>query len=100
MMISPQQFTENYRNAPYLKLIEERDRLIREIRRFEKNEIAGNRNGQEWKYCPSPDVRYQMHLEYLSGICCLMEKRYNEAYVWGGRTLKQDAETAGNAEGR
>ena len=43
-------------------------------------------------YSPSPDVRYQMHLEYLAELCKLMSRRYNEEYVDGCRTLQQDAE--------
>ena len=43
-------------------------------------------------YSPSPDVRYQMHLEYLAELCRIMQEKYNEEYVWGSRTLKQDAE--------
>ncbi len=92
MMISPQCFVEEYENASYPELIKMRDRLIRDLRRFEKNEMAGDRSDPEWKYCPGPEVRYQMNLEYLAGICTLMKERYNENYVWGNRTLKQDAE--------
>ena len=37
--------------------------------------------------CPSPDVRYQMYLEYLSGLCLFMRNKYNEEYVWGDKKL-------------
>ena len=92
MMISPETYIARYRTAPYTELIKARDRLISNIREFEKNETAGDRSGPEWTYCPSPDVVYQMNLEYLAGICRLMQERYRDEYVWGDRILKLDAE--------
>ncbi len=96
MMISPGMYAEQLKETPYTELIREKDQLVESIRKFEKAELAGDRSDPDWKYCPSPDVQYQMHLEYLSELCRLMQERYNEEYVWGGRTLKQDAEEPGN----
>ena len=56
-----------------------------------KSEIAGDRSGEEWGIHPQPDVRYQMYLEYLGKLCELMQKKYNEEYVWGDRSLQEDA---------
>ena len=92
MMISPGVYMEQLKDASYLELIRERDQLIKSIRKFEKNELAGDRSDPDWRYCPSPDVQYQMHLEYLSELCSFMHEKYNSEYVWGQRTLKQDAE--------
>lgn len=92
MMISPEVYMEQLKDAPYAKLIQERDQLIENIRKFEKAELAGDRSDPEWKYSPSPEVRYQMHLEYLSALCRFMHDKYNQEYVWGGRRLKQDAD--------
>ena len=98
MMISPGSFAERWEKLSYLELIKERDRLIRFLRHFEKKELAGDRSDPEWKYCPSPDVQYQMNLEYLATLCGIMQEKYNTEYVWGGRTLKQDADGIGASE--
>ena len=92
MMISPEMFREGLKDKSYMELIRERDRLIRFIRKFEKDEMAGDRSDPGWRICPAPDVQYQMYLEYLANLCRMMQEKYNEEYVWGERTLKQDAE--------
>lgn len=92
MMISPGTFAEKWEKLSYLELIKERDRLIRFLRHFEKKELAGDRSDPEWKYHPSPDVQYQVYFEYLAVLCGIMKEKYNTEYVWGGRTLKQDAD--------
>ncbi len=91
MMISPEAYIDRFKGAEYLDLISERDRLIRFIKEYEEKDIAGDRSGKEWGIYPQPDVRYQVYLEYLSRLCMLMMEKYNEDYVWGGRTLQEDA---------
>lgn len=91
-MISPNGYTEMLKNKSYLELIRERDRLIRFLWKYEENEKAGDRSDPAWSMCPGPDVAYQMYFEYLAALCEMMHKKYNEEYVWGDRTLKQDAE--------
>ena len=100
MMIAPDVFVKQFEDVPYLDLIRERDRLIGEVRRFEVKEMAGDRSDPAWGVCPMPDVRYQMNLEYLAGLCRLMQERYNEEYVGEDRTLKDDAEKKGVRSGR
>ena len=87
MMISPDGYIESLIDADYNTLIEERDQLIDFIVEFEQKEKAGDRSGEEWRFMPSPEVRYQMHLEYLAVLCKLMHKKYNEDYVWGDKRL-------------
>jgi len=89
MMISPETYISDFMTADYHDLMKERDRLIRYIRKYEKSECAGDRSGDEWNVNPSPDVRYQCHLEYLAKICSLMHKRYNAEYVWGDKKLSE-----------
>ncbi len=96
MMISPGNYAETLKDKSYLDLIRERDRLIRFMRKYEENEKAGDRNGPAWSICPGPDVVYQMYFEYLAALCNLMHRKYNEEYVWGDRTLKQDVEEERN----
>ena len=95
MMIAPEVYVGGLKKKSYLELIKARDRLIRELRRFEKAEMAGDRSDPEWQYCPSPEVRYQVYFEYLAALCKLMCDRYNEEYVCGQRTLRQDVEEKG-----
>ena len=89
-MVSPGYFTEKWEKLSYPELIRERDKLIRYIRKYEKKELAGDRSDPEWRYCPSPDVQYQVHFDYLAVLCGLMKAKYNSEYVWGDRTLKDD----------
>ena len=78
-MISPQSFVKEFDDESYETLIKERDKLIREIRHFEKyQEEIMNREGSY--ICPSPDVVYQMNLEYLGALCMLISKKFNEKY--------------------
>ena len=91
MMVSPEAYIEHVEDAEYLDLIKERDRLMQFITQYEEKDIAGGRSGEEWGIHPRPDVRYQVYLGYLSRLCMLMTEKYNEAYVWGDRTLQEDA---------
>lgn len=87
MMISPESYVEELKNLSYTDLINERKKLIEYINSFEKNEMTGDRSGAEWQICPSPEVRYQCNLEYLSALCCYMKDKYNDEYVSGEKTL-------------
>lgn len=80
MMISPDGYIEELEDKSYINLLKERDLLIREICRFEKDKDC---NGEEWMMCPSPNVIYQMNLQYLGRLCELISKVYNRDYVWG-----------------
>ena len=42
--------------------------------------------------CPLPAVQYQVYFDYLSVLCGVMRERYKREYVFGRRTLKEDAE--------
>ena len=95
-MISPNGYLEMLKGYSYLDLIRERDRLVRYMRKFEKDEKAGDRSDPAWKICPQPDVHYQEYFDYLAALCGLMREKYNEEYVWGKRTLKQDVEEKRN----
>ena len=79
MMISPQSYIDDLEDDSYEALIKERDILVREIRHFEKHweEIM---NSEEALICPSPDVVYQMNLEYLGSLCMLISKKFNEEF--------------------
>ena len=48
MMISPEAYLEQMKDATYEQLIKERDGLIRYVRRYEKIEKAGVRSGDDF----------------------------------------------------
>ena len=91
MMIGPAAYMEEVKRMSYLELMAERERLIGYLHKFETDEIAGDRSDPAWRICPKPDVRYQLYFDYLSVLCRVMRERYNQEYVWGQRTLNQDA---------
>ena len=90
MMISPDYYIEQLKEADYLQLIEERNGLIEAIEDFEKNELTGDRSGEARLMMPSPEVVYQMNLEYLGRLCEFMKEKYNRDYVWENKRLKKD----------
>ena len=77
MMISPKTYIEEQKDKTYEELIKERDRLIKEVRYFEKH-IEKEMKVQY--ISPSPDVIYQWNLEYLSELCNLIQEKFNEKY--------------------
>lgn len=79
MMISPEMFVEMYKDKKYKELLPIRDELIQAIRDFEEETY----DPKEALINPSPDVVYQMNLEYLGKLCELISEKYNKEYVWG-----------------
>ena len=81
MMISPERYIEMIEDKSFGSLIKVRNRLIAEIRKFEKSMPNQKDNG--WQMSPSPDVVYQCKLMYLAKLCELISMTYNRVYVWG-----------------
>ena len=79
MMISPEMFVAEYQDKKYKDLIPVRDELIKDIREFETQTYDPKMNA----ICPSPDVMYQMHLQYVGKLCELISEKYNKEYIWG-----------------
>lgn len=69
MMISPQVYVDELKNEPFEKLVKERERLYKELKKIEKDAFDLERKSDAWNICPGPDVQYQMHLEYLAELC-------------------------------
>jgi hypothetical protein len=80
MMISPEGYIEMLEDKSYSGLLKKRDSLIRDIRKFENDR---NRLSDEYYIHPSPEVCYQMNLQYLGKLCELILAVYNREYVWG-----------------
>ena len=71
-MRSPNALMEDYKNRSYKELLKIRDKLIEDIKDFENNPKQSS-----MIISPSPEVRYQCNLEYLSKICKLIAEKYN-----------------------
>ena len=80
MMQDQQSYVESIKDYPYQDLIKEKDELVRDIRKLERQLFNNQYKEQiEIRY-PSPDVEYQVYLEYLSELTAYMSKRYNEEF--------------------
>lgn len=74
MMISPKTFRGAFENATLEEIIKERDKLIREIRRYEK----GKTSLDEITMDPSPEVVYMMNNLYLAELCHLIHEKHQD----------------------
>ena len=75
MMIHPHTFRESLENLPLDKIIKERDKIIREIRRYEKGKIPE----EDYCRCPSPETVYMMNNPYLAELCNLIYEKHKES---------------------
>ena len=75
MMISPQTYVMMLEDKSYRELIEERDRLIDEIRELEEMVLNRDPLDEAWLMCPNPETRYGVGLEYLAELCHYMSER-------------------------
>ena len=73
-MIGPEIFKESLRHKSLEEIIKVRDRLIREIRRYERDGPEDTEIAMD----PGPDVVYYCNLSYLSEICGLIQEKIHE----------------------
>ena len=83
MMISPQGYLEEHKNDTFEELINEREKLIDSIKHLEKLVFSDDKMSEARMIHPTPDVQYQMNLEYLAELCNYMSEKYNREIVWG-----------------
>lgn len=74
MMISLEMYKESIKDYEMEQLIKERDRLFKEIKDFENNQIKE----EDLMQHPSPIVIYQMNNEYLSIVSILINEKTDE----------------------
>ena len=74
MMIHPKTFRDSLENVPLDKIIKERDKIIREIRRYEKGKIPED----DYMMDPSPETVYMMNNLYLAELCNLLYEKKKE----------------------
>lgn len=86
MMMSSEAYINGYKDKRYSELLIIRDGLIRDLRCFEKKKNV-NKEYKEGDVRiildPSPEVVYQMNLQYLGKLCELIAEKYNQEYIWG-----------------
>ncbi len=75
MMISPAVFRKELEDASLKKLQQERDALIRYMKKYENHTLPED----DYHMCPSPDVHYSMYKDYLWEILELIEERLPNA---------------------
>ena len=85
MMISPRGYISEHENDSFEELIAERKRLTENLDRLEAIVYDKKHSDESWLIHPSPDVQYQMNLEYLAELCGFLEEKYNREIVWGER---------------
>lgn len=76
MMICPETFVDEYKDYSYEQLIGVRNDLIKSILDHEDEVKCGNMDTEAELMCPSPDVMYQMDIEYLIKLLEVMKDKY------------------------
>ena len=95
MMISPDSYISEFKDKPYDKLLVERDKLIRSIKKFEKE--YGKEDDSDFVIMsPSPDVVYQMELEYLGKLAVLISEKFRDLKYDKRKKEQEDKEKEGN----
>ena len=74
MMISPETFVYEQQGKTYQELIKVRDKIIRELKKYEKGDVTLD----EMLTTPSAHTRYICNLKYLSALCPLIAEKFNE----------------------
>ena len=74
MMIDLASFREAFKKATINEIIKERDKIIREIRRYEKGKIPED----DYMMDPSPETVYMMNNLYLAELCNLIYEKKKE----------------------
>ena len=73
-MIDLASFREAFKKATINEIIKERDKIIREIRRYEKGKIPED----DYMMDPSPETVYMMNNLYLAELCNLIYEKKKE----------------------
>ena len=85
MMISPEAYAEKLKTDSLQNLIKEREELLDFILSFETNCIDFQKrelifSGDGWNIHPSPDVLYQVYLEYLAKVSVAISNKFNQEF--------------------
>lgn len=84
MMISPASYIDSQKEKKYKELLEERNKLLSDIYKFENDNIKNSGLIID----PSPEVIYQCDLMYLGELCKLISEKYNKEYMMFEEKIK------------
>ena len=76
MMISPEAYVDNIKDKSYKNLLKERDKLIQNLKIFEKH----YKNIDEPTTYPSFEIIYLYNLDYLIEIWKLVKEKYQDEF--------------------
>ncbi len=80
MMIGPGAYAYINRDKTYDELIDECDRLVSYMKKYER--YLADKNDKDdslnWYMNPDPSVVYQMDFEYLEELCRIMMRKYRD----------------------
>ena len=85
MMMDPEQYTEQFKNASYQEILKVKNELVSDITRFEHDY---NMEDPDWEVKPGPDVHYQWSLKALGLIAPLLSNAFNSEYEWGEKDME------------
>lgn len=76
MMISPEAFVEEYKDYSYEQLIAIRNDYFNSILDYESSVKHGDMDTEAGLFEPSPEIMYQMDMDYLIKLLELMQDKY------------------------
>lgn len=85
MMMSPDSFLKEYKNAGYFELLKLKNELVQEIAEFER---VCEMKSDGWKINPGPDVRYQWNLELMGKVAGMLKEAFNREYEMRGKSIE------------
>ena len=81
MMMSPHSLIMEHENDSFEELIELRDEIYAGIKNLEKMAYDKSKSDKAWMINPSPEVIYQVELEYLITLSQFIKKKYHNEIV-------------------
>ena len=84
MMMSPESFLAEYKNASYLELLKLKNELVQCIEEFEKDYYQEE---HVWTISPTPDVHYQWNLDVLGRVAPMLREAFNREYEMGDKNI-------------
>ena len=82
MMITPSE--EELNKLTYFELLVEKNRIVSYIKHFEDDITMKD---PDWCGNPSPDVQYQVYLDYLGILAPILSRKFNEEYEFGTKNI-------------
>lgn len=85
MMMSPDSFLKEYKNAGYFEFLKLKNELVQRIAEFEKD---CEMKSDGWKINPGPDVQYQWNLEVMGKVAGMLKEAFNREFEMGEKGIE------------